>query len=299
MQQLQAFLVVGRLPITITNTSNHHPFNLRRQFIRASSSSSYAINGDQNHYSVLGISHSATSADIKKAYRLLARKYHPDVSKDSQATKVFLTIQRAYQVLSNETTRIQYDRALTFQNEIGRSYNTKWHSSEYEDIQRTHNRWAEMRQRMQEQKYRNYYDDSSENFSSYGESYEADKDEKNRGPFSEVLVPAFVSLFILYCFGSGWSLAFSTWNAFLDHNLDSGYKFGYMIAWILGGNAGILLTMCLSFASWLHGKSSSGIVALVVVAMWVGLKLARYCPLPQGALLTLLYMSIKLQIDLN
>ncbi|KAF2538433.1 hypothetical protein F2Q68_00022492 [Brassica cretica] len=93
------------------------------------------------------------------------------------------------------------------------------------------------------------------------------------------------------------SLTFSTFSALLDKELDMGYKSGFMIAWILGGKGGILLTLCLTFASWLCGKASSSVVVVMVVAMWVGSNLARHAPLPQGALLTLLYMSIKLQVD--
>ncbi|EFH69253.1 predicted protein, partial [Arabidopsis lyrata subsp. lyrata] len=58
-----------------------------------------------------------------------------------------------------------------------------------------------------------------------------------------------------------------------------------------------IITSPAKFASWLCGKASSSVVVLMVVAMWVGSNLARHAPLPQGALLTLLYMSIKLQVD--
>ena len=78
-----------------------------------------------------------------------------------------------------------------------------------------------------------------------------------------------------------------------------GYKIGYVIVLILGRIGGILLTLCLSSASWVCGKTSSSVVVSVVVTMWVGSNLARYAPLPQGALLAPLYMSIKLQVDLN
>lgn len=140
-------------------------------------------------------------------------------------------------------------------------------------------------------------DNSSDN--EVDEVVEEGNTAEERGPFTEVLRSAFLSLFLLQTFGSRLSLTFSSLMALFDRKLDAGYKIGYVIAWILGGRGGVLLTLCLSFASWVCGKTSSSIVALVVVAMWVGSNLARYAPLPQGALLTLLYMSIKLQVDLK
>ena len=140
-------------------------------------------------------------------------------------------------------------------------------------------------------------DNSSDN--EVDEVVEEGNTAEERGPFTEVLRSAFLSLFLLQTFGSRLSLTFSSLMALFDRKLDAGYMIGYVIAWILGGRGGILLTLCLSFASWVCGKTSSSIVALVVVAMWVGSNLARYAPLPQGALLTLLYMSIKLQVNLK
>ncbi|KAK2638204.1 hypothetical protein Ddye_025999 [Dipteronia dyeriana] len=262
--------------------------------------SAAAIDGDQDHYVVLGIASTATSSDIKRAYRLLARKYHPDVSKDSQAAEVFKSIRHAYEVLSNEVTRIKYDRALKFQKAASRSYGGNWnYIPEFEDGERIY-RWAEVRQKMQYERYWKYYNLNAENSTSYGETRDGEVKEnldQKRSSFSEVLRSAFFSLFLLRTFGPRLSLAFSSLSALFDKKLDAGYKIGYLIAWILGGREGILLTLCLSFSSWVCGKTSSSLVALVMVAMWVGYSLARFAPIPQGALLTLLYMSIKLQSD--
>ncbi|XVF31248.1 hypothetical protein REPUB_Repub16aG0129000 [Reevesia pubescens] len=286
-----------------------YPFNhLRKSRNRwvppqsSSFTSAAGIDGEQNHYSVLGVARNASSADIKRAYRLLARKYHPDVSKDSRAGEVFKSIRCAYEVLSNELTRIQYDRALTFQEDVGRSDKGRWnYSPEFEDGVRIY-RWAETKRKMQEERFREQYRVNVE-YSSFNDETDDEAEEENlhqdRGSFIEVLKSAFITLFLLQTFGSHFSLTFSSLMALLDKKLDAGYKIGYVIAWFLGGRGGILLTLCLSFASWVCGKTSSSVVVLVVVAMWVGSNLARYAPLPQGALLTLLYMSIKLQVDLN
>lgn len=141
--------------------------------------------------------------------------------------------------------------------------------------------------------------EESSSFTDTNRASQEGNEVHERESFIEVLRSAFVSLFLLQTFGSRLSLTFSSLMALFDGKLDSGYKMGYVIAWILGGRAGILLTLCLSFASWACGKMSSSIVALVVVAMWVGANHARFAPLPQGALLTLLYMSIKLQVYLS
>ncbi|GAV78952.1 DnaJ domain-containing protein [Cephalotus follicularis] len=315
---MQALFLVGPIPINghdalsfITNSnpliSGPFSWNRNRRSHRcnpriASSSSSAAINGEQDHYALLGITRRATSADIKKAYRLLARKFHPDVSKESQAGEKFKSIRHAYEVLSNEATRTQYDRVLKFQEDTCGSFGGKWnYRSEYDDGVKIY-RWAELRRKMQQERSWEQHNANEESSSFYGETDEVASEgnlDQERGPFIEVLRSAFISLFLLQTFGSRLSLTISSLLALFDHKLDSGYKIGYVIAWILGGRGGILLTLCLSFASWVCGKTSSSVVTLVMVAMWVGSNLARYAPLPQGALLTLLYMSIKLQVDLN
>ncbi|KAM1440362.1 hypothetical protein ACFX13_008461 [Malus domestica] len=272
-----------------------------RRWTPQSASPRAMVNAQQTHYAVLCLPRHATASDIKRAYRLLARKYHPDVSKDSQAGEVFKSIRQAYEVLSNEATRAQYDRELRLQKDTGRQHSGKWnYSTEFEDGVRIY-KWAEVRQRMQRERYWERYNVNEES-SSYGKTDGATEEgepEQERGSFSEVLRSAFVSLFLLQTFGSRLSLTFSSLMALFDRKLDAGYKIGYVIAWVLGGRGGILLTLCLSFASWVCGKTSSNMVALVVVAMWIGSNLAKFAPLPQGALLTLLYMSIKLQVDLN
>jgi molecular chaperone DnaJ len=63
-----------------------------------------------DYYKVLGVDRSANAAEIKKAYRKLARKYHPDVNPDNaEAERKFKEIQEAYAVLSDEEKRKQFD----------------------------------------------------------------------------------------------------------------------------------------------------------------------------------------------
>lgn len=65
---------------------------------------------ERDYYDILGIQKSATAAEIKSAYRKLALKYHPDKNKAKDAEEKFKEINEAYQVLSDESKRKQYDQ---------------------------------------------------------------------------------------------------------------------------------------------------------------------------------------------
>lgn len=65
----------------------------------------------RDYYEVLGVAKDATTADIKKAYRTLARKYHPDVNPgDKDAEEKFKEINEAHEILSNSEKRAKYDQ---------------------------------------------------------------------------------------------------------------------------------------------------------------------------------------------
>lgn len=97
-----------------------------------------------DYYKILGVAKNATESDIKKAYRKLARKYHPDLNPDDKEAEIkFKQINEANEVLSNAENRKKYDK-----------YGKDWeHAEEYEKAQQ------------QQQSQRGYQRQSSHGFS--------------------------------------------------------------------------------------------------------------------------------------
>ena len=65
---------------------------------------------NQDYYSVLGVVRSASGDEIKRAYRRLARRFHPDVSADPDGQRKFQAVAEAYRTLRRIDTRSAYDR---------------------------------------------------------------------------------------------------------------------------------------------------------------------------------------------
>jgi curved DNA-binding protein len=64
----------------------------------------------RDYYKILGVARTATADEVKKAYRRLARKYHPDVSKEKDAEQKFKEVQEAYEALKDPEKRAAYDQ---------------------------------------------------------------------------------------------------------------------------------------------------------------------------------------------
>lgn len=85
----------------------------------------------RDYYDVLNISREASPSEIKKAYRKLAHKYHPDRNKDTDAEDKFKEVSEAYEVLSDPQKREQYDR---FGHSASMGGSQRWHTTSPFDL---------------------------------------------------------------------------------------------------------------------------------------------------------------------
>ncbi|WP_019038746.1 DnaJ C-terminal domain-containing protein [Psychroflexus tropicus] len=103
-----------------------------------------------DYYNILGLSKNASESDIKKAYRKLARKYHPDLNpNDKKAEQKFKKVNEAHEVLANPENRKKYDK-----------YGEHWqHAEDYEKAKQ-----QQSQQKAYSSSYGNYSDDEFSDF---------------------------------------------------------------------------------------------------------------------------------------
>src|SRR5579883_3111892 len=87
----------------------------------------------KDYYKVLGVARDASADDIKKAFRKLARKHHPDVNPgDKKAEEKFKEINEAYEVLSDPDKRKKYDTlGPNWQEQFGPQFNRRTYTNAY------------------------------------------------------------------------------------------------------------------------------------------------------------------------
>lgn len=98
---------------------NHSPAS----FVLATTSTK-----EQDYYSTLGVNQDATKHEIHKAFRQLAKKYHPDKNKDKGAQDEFIKIFKAYETLSDEKKRKEYDDIRKGSSQNQNTFNG-WHTN--------------------------------------------------------------------------------------------------------------------------------------------------------------------------
>jgi len=105
----------------------------------------------KNYYEILGVSIDASLEEIKKAYRELVRKYHPDVGESSDVER-FLEVQEAFEVLRDQKTRDVYDRRLRERRTAGRAQFGGTHHNLFSDLEYIlHHQRARAEQRQREE----------------------------------------------------------------------------------------------------------------------------------------------------
>ena len=98
-----------------------------------------AFNSVKNYYELLEVSVDSTTAQIKCAYRKLARKYHPDINKSPQAVEMFKQVTCAYETLSNPQEREKYDIVNGIFKTTKTSTSSKKAQEHYEETKRNSN----------------------------------------------------------------------------------------------------------------------------------------------------------------
>ncbi len=77
------------------------------------------------YYSILGVSEDSSYSEIKRAYRLKVKKYHPDKNKTKSSEDTIRKINQAYEILSDESKRLEYDKLYTDKSPVESDFDSK------------------------------------------------------------------------------------------------------------------------------------------------------------------------------
>ncbi|HHT0593811.1 TPA: DnaJ C-terminal domain-containing protein [Legionella anisa] len=89
---------------------------------------------DKDYYKIMGVSEDASDKDIKMAYRKLARKYHPDISKEPNAEERFKEMGEAYEVLKDPAKRTEYNKYRKNKTFYQQEPHTHWRPEQSEHV---------------------------------------------------------------------------------------------------------------------------------------------------------------------
>lgn len=275
----------------------------------------------KDHYSVLGVTSTATPLDIKVAFRQLARKYHPDVNKDLGADEMFKTIRLAYEILSNKMSRYAYDRSLQVQDQAYRKKTYKHHPSAY-NRQRPVNA-GDSGGTYWKTDYGDTWDfssgawfrqdDADEFYRDFGKATagRTPKDSWYRGHFEkwvrkrgavfavgwescfEFLFIFCLASFIWHAFGAHLALTYFVFFILQSERHTAWCKLASVIAWLIGGHRGLTLQFGIATIRWLYGSAYDSAVAFFLVAIWIGGYLTEMIYLPRGAMLFMAHICLE------
>lgn len=112
--------------------------------VRAAFCGGHLASDSKGYYKLLGVPRCATKEEINRAYRLLCKKYHPDVSNDPNADEIMKRINAAHSLLTDDTERTEYDRTQTAAPQNKVKFKVKLKNAKGEDLVKANRGWDDL-----------------------------------------------------------------------------------------------------------------------------------------------------------